>query len=97
MDRQRFEKIVRNKCVIGEPFTLEDVAETGKCQHPAMPPCECKPTPVPTAWMTAMVQAGTVRKIGERPSTNPAARGRKVSLWSGAAPRVEEEPDLEVA
>lgn len=90
MDRERFDRIVRNKVVIGEPFTLEDVAETGKCQHPILPGCDCVASPVPTAWITPLVQAGVVRKVGEIPSKSPGARGRKISLWGGSAPRLDE-------
>ena len=90
MDRQRFEKIVRNKAIIGEPFTLEDVAETGKCTHPILPGCACVARPVPTAWITPLVQNGVVRKVGEVKSKSPAAKGRKVTLWGVAGPRVDD-------
>lgn len=96
MDRQTFEKIVRNKAIIGMPFTLEDVAETGKCKHPMSPVCDCKATPVPTAWLQPLVQSGVIHKVGEVPSSNPTARGRKVSLWGGGG-RVEVEEEELVA
>lgn len=80
-----------NKTRIGVPFTLEEILETGKCSHPILPPCDCKPvkaTGQHTTWMALLVKSGRVAKVGERPSTNPAARGRKVTLYG------REEEDL---
>lgn len=99
MDRSKFERIVVNKARIGIPFTLEDVLETGKCGHMMMPKCDCeapRPNGQYSAWMTALIKGQHVMKIGEKASTNPAARGRKVAVYGGSHFTYEEDEEPEV-
>lgn len=71
--RERFDRNVKAKAVIGDPFTLDDIATS----------LEVPVTDLRPSWLTPFVNNDTIRKVGSKPSRNPKSNGRLIALWQG--------------
>lgn len=71
--REQFDRNVKAKAVIGDSFTVDDVAAS--LQVPV--------TDLRSSWFAPFMNNDTIRKVGMKPSRNPKSHGRHVTMYQG--------------